>query len=264
VVSRIDETVERRPVPIGFAVSGHRATPSNLPLTDELSAVFARMSGLLLSEETVEASLGLLSSLVSETVPGSSGAGVSVIDEASRRSSGSTDARVREADNLQYELGEGPCMTAAGTRQLVRIDDLTEDRRWPCWAAAAARLGLHAAMSAPMVAADESLGAIKVYAERPGTFDVRSEQLLTMFSAQAALLVANMQTHERAKRLSEGMRQAIHGRDVVNVAKGILMGRNAVDEDAAFGMLLARGAQDGSTLAQAARSIVESVVRRGR
>jgi hypothetical protein len=37
-----------------------------------------------------------------------------------------------------------------------------------------------------------------------------------------------------------------------------------VNEDAAFGILLARSAQDGSTLAEAARSVVESVVRRGR
>jgi GAF domain-containing protein len=236
----------------------------DIPLADELAAVFARMTGLLLSEETVEASLGLLSSLASETVPGSSGAGVSVIDEESRRSSGATDARVMQADDLQYELDEGPCLAATADRQLVRIDDLTADRRWPRWAAAAAGLGLRAAMSAPMVAADKSLGAIKIYAERPGTFDARSERLLTMFSAQAALLVANMQTHERAKRLSEGMRQAIHDRDVINVAKGILMGRNAVNEDAAFGILLAGSAQDGSTLAQAARSIVESVIRRGR
>jgi AmiR/NasT family two-component response regulator len=98
----------------------------------------------------------------------------------------------------------------------------------------------------------------------PGPFDARSEQLLTLFSAQAAFLVANLQTRERATRLSEGMRQAIRGRDVINVAKGVLMGRNAVNEDAAFGVLLARSAQDGSTLAQAARSIVESVVLRGR
>jgi GAF domain-containing protein len=243
-------------------------TPSpssaHLPLTDELAAVFARMTGLLLSEDTVAAALGLLSSLAQEAIPGSSGAGVSIMDENHRRSSGSTDERVLQADNLQYELGEGPCLTAAAERRLVRIDDLSADRRWPRWAEGAAKLGLSAAMSAPLVAADTSLGAIKVYAERPGTFDARSEQLLTLFSTQAALLVANLQTHERAKRLSDGMRQAIHGRDVINVAKGVLMGRNAVDEDAAFGILLARSTQEGSTLAEAARSVVDSVVQRGR
>jgi len=237
---------------------------ATLPLTDELAAVFARMTGLLLSEETVAAALGLLSSLAQETVPGSTGAGVSIIDQDNRRSSGSTDERVLQADNLQYELGEGPCLTAAAERRLIRIDDLSTDRRWPRWGRKAAKLGLRAAMSAPLVAADASLGAIKVYAEGPDAFDARSERLLTLFATQAALLVANLQTHERAKRLSDGMRQAVHGRDVINVAKGVLMGRNAVNEEAAFGILLARAAEDGTTLADAARSVVESVVQRGR
>src|SRR3954447_21684178 len=136
-----------------------------LPLSDELAGVFARMSGLLLSEETVETSLGLLSELAREPVPGATGAGVSVIDEQGRRSSGSTDARVREADDLQYELNEGPCLAAAASRALIRIDDLETDGRWPSWASAAAPLGLRAAMSSPLVAGDGSLGAMKVYAD---------------------------------------------------------------------------------------------------
>jgi hypothetical protein len=42
------------------------------------------------------------------------------------------------------------------------------------------------------------------------------------------------------------------------------MGRNAVDQDTAFGMLLARAAQDGTSLAATAQAIVDSAVRRGR
>jgi GAF domain-containing protein len=243
-----------------------RTSPStaSLPLTDELAAVFARMSGLLLSAETVDTALGLLSALAQETVPGSTGAGVSIVDEERRRSSGSTDDRVKEADALQYDLDEGPCLTAASTRELVRIDDLAADRRWPRWAEAALPLGLRAAMSAPLVAADRSLGAIKVYAEQPGTFDRHSERLLTLFSAQAAILVANIQSHDRATRLSAGMRDAFHDRDVVSMAKGVLMGRNAVDESTAFGMLLARCQEEGVTVAHAARAVVDSAARRRR
>lgn len=242
-------------------VHGPSQTP---PLTDELSAVFARMSGLLLSEETVETSLGLLSSLARETVPGTSGAGVSILDERRRRSAGSTDARVRQADSLQYELDEGPCLAATAGRELVRIDDLAEDRRWPRWADAVKPLGLRAAMSAPMVAGDGSLGAVKVYADQPGTFDDHSEQLLTLFAAQASILVANVQAHDRAKRLSEGMREAFRGRDAVSVAKGVLMGRNSVDADTAFAMLVARSDQDGVPLVRAAQAIVDSAARRRR
>lgn len=235
-----------------------------LPLSDELAGVFARMSGLLLSEETVESSLTLLSALAKDTVPGATGAGVSVMGEGGRRSSGSTGARVREADDLQYALDEGPCLAAAANRELIRVDDLTVDERWPAWASAAARLGLRAAMSSPLVVGDGTLGAMKVYADEPGTFDTDSEQRLALFAAQAAVLVANVRAYDRAKRLSEGMRQAMHDRDTISVAKGVLMGRDGLDEDSALRLLLARSERDGSTVAAAARSVVEAVVRRRR
>jgi AmiR/NasT family two-component response regulator len=103
-----------------------------------------------------------------------------------------------------------------------------------------------------------------VYADGPGTFDGHSEQLLTLFSAQAAILVANVQTHERAKRLSAGMREAFRGRDAVSVAKGILIGRHAVDEDTPFAMLMARSEQDAAPLVQTAQRIIDAAGRRRR
>ena len=236
----------------------------DLPLADELSAVSARVAGLLLSEETVATALGLVSSLALDTVPGAVGAGVSIVDERGRRSSGSTDARVERADALQYELDEGPCLAAAAGRQLVRVDDLTRDRRWPRWAEAVLPLGLRAAMSAPLVAGDTSLGALKVYAEDPGTFDVHAERRLTMSSAQAAILVANAQTRERARQLSEGLRHAVRTRDLVSTAKGVLMAQHGVPEDVAFGMLVSRSGEEGGPLADVARAVVESAVRRRR
>src|SRR3712207_8586869 len=61
-------------------------------------------------------------------------------------------------------------------------------------------------MSAPLVAGDTALGALKVYAAQPGSFDAHSERLLTLAAAQAAILVANAQTRERAQRQSEALR----------------------------------------------------------
>jgi GAF domain-containing protein len=242
----------------------NRSSRDDLPLADELAAVSARMSGLLLTDERVESALTMISSLARETIPGSSGAGVSVIDERGKRSSGSTDERVRVADSLQYEMDDGPCLAATREHRLIRIDDLAEDLRWPRWSRAVLPLGLRAAMSTPLVAGDLSLGAIKVYADDPEAFDRRSEQLLTLFAAQAAMLIAHARTSEQARRMSDALRQAIHSRDVVSMAKGILMARHGIDEDAAFGMLLARHEEDGTTAAEAALLIVGSAVRRRR
>jgi GAF domain-containing protein len=238
---------------------------SALPLADELSAVFARMSGLMLSEETVSSALALICSLALDTVDGAVGAGVTLVDHAGqRRTSGATDPRVEQADALQYELDEGPCLAAVAARQVIRLDDVEHDTRWPRWARAAAGLGLCAALSAPLVAGHEALGALKVYAEVPGRFDARDEQRLRMFSAEAAILVANVQSYERAQRASEELREAMNSRDVVFMAKGVLMGRENVDADTAFAQLVARAEESGTTLSDAARGVVASAVRRRR
>lgn len=234
----------------------------SLPLADELSVVFARMSGLLLSEETVATALGLVGSLIQETVPGAVGAGASIVDAAGRRSSGSTDPRVERADELQYELDEGPCLAAVAGRTLVRVDDLTTDPRWPRWAAAATDLGLRSVVSAPLVAGDRALGALKVYGAAADAFTPHDAQVLTLSAAQAALLVAHVTAREKARRASDDLRQAVAARDVVSIAKGVLMGRHGIGEETAFAMLLSRSGGDAGTLRQAARAVVDSAVRR--
>jgi hypothetical protein len=85
---------------------------SQLPL-DELSLVFARLKGLLLTEEKVDRAVQLLAEAARDAIPGTSGAGVSLLNDQGRRTSqGATDAIVEQADVAQYELGEGPCLTA--------------------------------------------------------------------------------------------------------------------------------------------------------
>jgi GAF domain-containing protein len=232
-----------------------------LPLTDELSAVSARMSGLLLSNETVTTALGLVTSLAVETVPAAIGAGVTIVDALGRRSSAATDSLVERADALQYEYDEGPCLAASALRQVVRVYDVAAETRWPRWAAAAAPLGLGSALSVPMVAGSSPLGAVKVYAAQPAAFGPHDEQLLTMFAAQAAVLVANVQSYERAQRMSDGLRQAVHDRDAISLAKGVLMSRHGVDEETAFGMLVSRAAQDAAPLRDTARAVAASAVR---
>jgi hypothetical protein len=149
----------------GYGDVGVGPMVQGLPLVDELSVVFARMSGLLLSEETVGTAVGLVTALATDAIPGTVGAGVTLVDErGAKTTSGASDPVVEKADTAQYELDEGPCLTAWAQRALVRIDDIGSDGRWPRWSRAVEPLGLRAALSAPLVAGDRSLGAVKVYA----------------------------------------------------------------------------------------------------
>jgi GAF domain-containing protein len=237
----------------------------SLPLTDELATVFARMSGLLLSQESVSSALALVVSLARDTVPGASGCGVSLMDEQGRRTTAAaTDARVEQADALQYELNQGPCLAAWAQREVMRIDDTANEQRWERWCAAAHGLGLRSTLSAPMLAGGVALGAIKVYGEQPASFEGRAEDLLVRFASQAAVLLANAQAFESAQELSEGLKEALRTRDVIATAKGILMGRDGLDEETAFSMLVSASQRQNIKLREVADAIVTATSRRQR
>ncbi|RDI34755.1 GAF and ANTAR domain-containing protein [Lentzea flaviverrucosa] len=234
----------------------------DLPLADELAAVSARMSGLLLSRETVGTALHLVTSLAGEALPGATGAGVSLLDEHGRRTTAAaTDPLVEHLDGLQYEMGEGPCLTAWEGRHVLRVDDIAGDDRWPRWSAAAGDSAMRSALSAPLVAGGDALGAIKVYGREPGAFGERDEYLLTMFAAQSAILVANVRTFENATKLSEALADALRGRDMISIAKGIVMAREHVDEEAAFALLARNAREENGKLRDLAGTLLRSTVR---
>ncbi|MFI7672318.1 GAF and ANTAR domain-containing protein [Actinophytocola sp. NPDC049390] len=235
------------------------------PPTDELAVVFARMSGLLMSTETVNSALEVLTALAAETITGSDGAGVTLLDEHGERiTTAATDPAVTRADSLQYELDEGPCLTAWAQRITVHVDDVTLDERWPRWASAAAATGMRAALSTPLVAGDTALGALKVYSRSPGAYGARHEHLLAMFAAHAAVLLTHVRSHEDARRVSARLAASLRTRDLVNIAKGVLMVREGVDEQAAFLLLSRTAADEGTSLRAVAATVVGSTTRRGR
>ena len=238
---------------------------TELPLADELAAVFARMSGLLLSTETVNTALKLVTALAEEAIPGTEGAGVTLLDAHGERiTTAATNRVVSHADNLQYTLNEGPCLTAWEQRTVVRVDDLTHDDRWPRWKSAAGTTGLRSVLSAPMVAGDEALGAIKVYSQRPGAYGDRHEHVLTMFAAQAAVLLANVRSYANASRVSDELRGSMRARDLVNTAKGVLMAHEEVDEQTAFLLLTTMAREQGTPLNEVAQTITGATARRRR
>lgn len=229
-----------------------------MPLDEELGRVYARMSGLLLSEETVETALDIITSLALDTVTGAVAAGVTLLDEnGHKKSAAATSDVAARADALQYALDEGPCLTASATGQLVRIDDLQQDDRWPRWREAALPLGLRSCLSAPMTSQGRLLGAIKVYGLEPGAFAGSSESLVPRYADQAAILLANLTTLEQASRLSANLQQALRARNVIALASGVLMERHQLSEEQAFLRLVEAARMAGHELVNEASRIVD-------
>lgn len=238
---------------------------SDLSVGEELTHVFARTTGVMPSAEVIESVLHLVTSVAVQAIDSASGAGLSLMDpDGARSTTGASDPVVEWADTLQHDLGEGPCIDAWSHRAVVRCDDLATEARWPRWVAAASSLDLRSTLSAPLVAGDEVVGAIKVYSTQPRAFTDKDEGTLLLLAAQAAVLVTSLRTVDRAGRLSAELRGALRRRDVINLAKGVVMGRDGTTEESAFAYLVSLSDRDHRPVHEVAARVVDSAQRRNR
>jgi GAF domain-containing protein len=208
--------------------------------------------------QSLQPVLELTTSIAASSVPAATGAGLSLIEDGLRMSKASTNALVELADEQQYELGEGPCLTSWADGVLVRMDDLDDDLRYPAWVAAARRLRLRSVLSTPLRGLQGNVGAIKVYSEVPHAFDRSAEDLLLKLSDQAALLVENLQALADAEQSSADIMASMRVRQQVAMAQGVLVGSDGISPEEAFLQLCQNAAALGSTVATVAARILSN------
>lgn len=228
----------------------------------QLQELVGQMGAVLLSAETIDTTIQLVTTLAAETIPGTAGAGVTVMDGRGVRSVAASNPLVERSDALQYELDAGPCITAGLDRVTVRVDDVTTDDRWPEWCAAVRSLGVSSVLSVPLAAGGTSIGAIKVYSGRPRAFDERAEQVLELFARQAAVLLVNTLTLADAQRTNSELTEALQKRDLIGQAKGILLARGAVDDTEATAILITAAQRSRTKLHDVARQLIASTTER--
>lgn len=228
-----------------------------LPLADEITAVFARATRLLLTEETVAHALRLITDAATASIPGAIGAGVSLINSSGlRQTTAASDAVVGAADALQYELGEGPCISAWASGETIRVEDLASDRRWSRWAPAAAALGISSSVSCPLLSGGLAFGAVKIYSDGGQQFRDGTVRLAELFAEQATLFVIHTHAREAAGTLSASLQESLAQRDTISMAKGVLMARNATSDDESLQQLMMLSRQTGKPLARVAAELL--------
>jgi GAF domain-containing protein len=224
---------------------------------EELAGLFASLSGMLLTRQTVETALAQITSLAVDTIPKTSGAGISLLDQSGRRiTSAATEPLVAQLDDLQYELNQGPCLTAWNDQLVIRADELADETRWAAWSSRAAELGMHSVLSAPLTTADRAIGAMKVYSTEIGAYDEKDEELLRRLADQAAIFVAHVQTADAAERVSDRLKDTLHSREVIATARGMVMSQRQLDREAAYRYLIYRSEQESRPLRELAEHMV--------
>jgi GAF domain-containing protein len=223
---------------------------------DGLDSAVRILSRLLLSEETLEATLSRVASLACRTLEACDMASVTMINDGRPSTPAQTDPAVSALDAAQYTSERGPCLEAYSVSQVVRGTVSACASHWPEFTAAAEAAGIRSVLAVPLVASERPLGALNLYSKTAESYDEADEETAVLFSEQAAVACANAEVYWRTYSLTEHLREALESRDVIGQAKGIIMARRSCTPDAAFEALRTVSQHRNIKLRQVAEQVV--------
>ena len=176
-----------------------------------------------------------------------------------------TDEVSARIEELQFSLGEGPCVEAGSTGVPVLIADLLEPDgaavdRWPMFMEGAQSAGVRAVFAIPLRIGAIIVGALDLYNDHPGELDRVQLPAALMAADAAALALLHLDTDgvtgfadDFASRGSYQMQ--------VHQATGMVRVQIGVTTEEAFLMLRARAFTLGRPLAEVAKDVVNRRLR---
>ena len=154
-------------------------------------------------------------------------------------------------DAIQQRHQQGPCLTSAWEHKSIHIADLEKDFRWPAYRLdALAETPIRSIMAFQLFIADQSMGALNVYAEEPHAFSDESEEVGLIFATHSALAW-------NSARRDEQFREALASRDMIGQAKGMIMERYGIPAVQAFEMLKKLSQDSNVRLIQIAQELLD-------
>jgi GAF domain-containing protein len=196
-------------------------------------AALNELGRLLLVEHTGRSVLQRTVDLVQHALPAAADVSITVIRGEHPTTAASTGRLAADLDEIQYARGHGPCLDAALSGQVTRIDDARTEDRWPDFVP---RLLAHGALStlAVPVPAPHLTAGLNTYARSPRAFTDDDRDALVEFAALAGAALTNVDALEDARQLAENLQKAMDSRAVIEQAKGILVERYKVTPEQAF------------------------------
>jgi len=223
-------------------------------VTEGGSADMSRVARDLQTEGPAVRTMNRLVKLSPEVVLGCTSASVTVLGGAAQESftAAATDDAARRADQLQYELGQGPCLDAAAGQHLVHSGDLSTDDRWPRWGPAASdEVDAHSLICVALFTEERTFASLNLYAVERDAFDDDDHVAAQILAAHAALALA--QTHT-----IDGLDIAVGSRGLIGQAQGILMERFDLDALSAFAVLRRLSSHTNTKLSAVATELVST------
>jgi transcriptional regulator with GAF, ATPase, and Fis domain len=211
-----------------------------LPELPKLLHIMDQTAAALRYPIDLDDTLATITASAIEAVPGVDHASISITGKDGLiQTLAPTDIVAVRADELQYELGEGPCLKAVLEEPVVQVDDIASDLRWPQYGPRAAKqFGLGSQLAFQFRADPHVRGGFNLYSEQAHQITVETRQLAALFANMAAVALG-------WTRQEENLNDALVTRNLIGQAVGIVIERYKIDSDRAFSFLV-RTSQTGN------------------
>lgn len=194
-----------------------------------------------------------------ESVGNAQFASVTLLQRGTFRSVAPTDECARKADELQYELGSGPCVDAVLEDAVYCPQDLEHDDRWPTYGRRVVNeLGVRSMMSFRLgsmeTGVESGIAGLNLYSKEVGAFDEADRWTGLILATHATALVAAAVNAERADHLQV----ALETNREIGAAIGILMATRKLSQEAAFAVLRVASQDTNRKLSVVAAEVVST------
>lgn len=231
---------------------------------DDLDESLAGLSGLLTGYRPLRETLVHIAEFGVRAIPGAQGAGLTMLEDDRPQTVVASAEFVHAVDDVQYGLGEGPCLQAVASRSTQTSGSLGGEARWPRFGPRVGRMGVHSVLSLPLLLPDRVVGAMNVYARAKNAFGPEAVRIGELFARPAAVSVHNAQLLAQSHRLAAQLAAALTNRAVIDQALGVIMSRTGATPEEAFDRLRAMSQSQHVKVAEVAQVLMDEAVRRAR
>jgi GAF domain-containing protein len=184
------------------------------------------------------------------------GAGLMLVDaDGQLRWASASDQTSQNPEDGQERLAQGPCAVAFSQRLPAAIRNIHTEPDWQDFTHVLLAEGISAALSVPVELDGGVIGTLDIYSGDPRDWDPSEVAAMQAYAGLVASLLSAATTAQVKGRLADQLRAALEHRWLIEQAKGVVMGREQLDAQAAFERL--RGAARSSTrrLANVAKDV---------
>lgn len=169
-----------------------------------------------------------------------------------------TDARAQRVDELQFDLGEGPCWDALATRAPVLEPDFATSASWPAFTPAIRQEDVAAIFAFPLMFGPLEIGAVDLYSSTPGTLTARQQkQALVLSAVVSRILLRHAISEATTPETTTFSRRLIHQ------ATGMVLAQVGSTADDAYLLIQARAFADDRPMREVAEDIINRRIRFG-